>query len=97
MAAWHGRQCESPSATFAGIGGYRRRGTRLIAPRRSAAQPCGTRAALTEGRGRRELRLGAAKRRRRRRRDDEAGWGFCVNENVRVGGKGAGLKKGDDL
>ena len=60
MATWGGRQCELPYATCAGIGGYQRPRTRPSAPRRSAARPCGTKAALTAERRKRGSRQGAA-------------------------------------
>jgi hypothetical protein len=63
MAAWAGRQRGSRFATYAGIGGFPKPRTRQIAHGRSVAQPCGTRAALTAGRGKRESRRDAAVRR----------------------------------
>jgi hypothetical protein len=60
MAAWAGGQCELQYATFAGIGGYLRLRTRQIAPRKPAARPCGTKAGLTAGHGKRESRWGEA-------------------------------------
>jgi hypothetical protein len=65
MEAWHGRLCGSPCATFAGTGGYPKRRTHQIALAKSAAQPCGTRAALTAGRGKHGSRLDAATGRER--------------------------------
>ncbi len=67
---WAGRECGSPCATFVDIGGYQRPRTRRTARRRSAAQPCGTRAVWTAEHGKQESKRGVAVRRRRRRADD---------------------------
>ena len=70
MSAWAGRQCGSQFATSAGTSGYRKVGTRPIAPQRNAAQCCGTRAASTVERGQRESRRDAAAGRRQAKTDD---------------------------
>jgi N-acetylneuraminic acid mutarotase len=58
MVAWHGRQCGSPNATFADIGGYPKPGNRQTVLVRNAARRCGTRVALTAGHVKRESRQG---------------------------------------
>lgn len=84
MATWHGKRCGSLNATFAGIGGYPKRRTRQIAPARSAARRCGTRAVLTAGREKHESRqVGAADR--LARADDSAS--DCSHLNAKDHGK----------
>ena len=60
MAAWHGRQSESPSATFAVIAGSPKLSTPKIVRRRTADLCCGIKEAWTAGHGKRGSRLGAA-------------------------------------
>lgn len=72
MAAWHGRQCGSPNATFAGIGGYQTMSNPRIVRRRTADLCCGIRVVLTAGREKHESRqVGAAGT---QRRTDDSQW-----------------------
>ena len=71
MAAWHGRRCGSRNATFAGIVGYPKPRNRQTVLVRSAAQPCGTREALTAGRVQPGSRWGVVAGRRRDKNDGD--------------------------
>jgi hypothetical protein len=79
-----GSKCGSPNATFAGIVGYPKPRNRQTVLVRSAAQPCGTREALTVEHGKRESRRGAAGGRAKTNEAEGQRSGFSADSTLPV-------------